>query len=138
MELGAEATRVAYLVLGIGVNLNVDLAEFPEEFRRTATSLREHRKDPVERVPFACRLYENLESTLDTCQREGFAGVLPRFERLFRMVGRPIRVRDMDGGVRGGTVAGIDGDGALLLDTGGAGSPERVVAGDVTLEKEHM
>jgi len=136
MELGAEATRVAYLVLGIGVNLNVDPAEFPEEFRSTATSLREHREDPVERVPFACRLYENLESTLDTCQREGFAGVLPRFERLFRMVGRPIRVRDMDGGVRGGTVAGIDGDGALLLDTGGAGSPERVVAGDVTLEKE--
>ena len=29
MELGAEATRVAWLVLGIGVNLNVDPDDFP-------------------------------------------------------------------------------------------------------------
>ena len=35
MELSAEATRVVFLVLGIGVNLNVDRREFPEEFRAT-------------------------------------------------------------------------------------------------------
>ena len=136
MELGAEATRVAYLVLGIGVNLNVDPSDFPEEFRTTATSLREHCGRPVERVPFARRLYENLEATLDTCQREGFSGVLPRFQSLFHMVGRTIRVRDLDGGTRAGTVAGIDRDGALLLDIAPDGPRERVVAGDVTLEKE--
>jgi BirA family biotin operon repressor/biotin-[acetyl-CoA-carboxylase] ligase len=135
MELGAEGTRVAFFVLGIGVNLNVDPADFPEEFRRTATSLRAHRGQPVERVPFARRLYENLEATLDTCQQEGFTGVLPRFQSRFRMTGRTISVRDVDGSRRSGRVRGIDRDGALLLDAGGR-EPERIVAGDVTLEKE--
>ena len=50
MELGAEATRVAFLVLGIGVNLNVDREEFPEEFRALATSLASHTGHaPIER-----------------------------------------------------------------------------------------
>ena len=46
MELGAEATRVAFLVLGIGVNLNVDRQTFPEEFRPLATSLSSHTGRP--------------------------------------------------------------------------------------------
>jgi BirA family biotin operon repressor/biotin-[acetyl-CoA-carboxylase] ligase len=135
MELSAEATRVAHLVLGIGVNLNVDPADFPEEFRETATSVRAHRDGPVERVPFARRLYENLEETLEICERKGLTGVLPRFETRFHMRGRTIRVRDLDGSTRIGTVAGIDGDGALLL-ANERGTTERIVAGDVTLEKE--
>lgn len=135
MELSAEATRVAHLVLGIGVNLNVDPQTFPEEFRSAATSVGAHRSEPVERVSFARRLYENLEGTLEICEREGLAGVLPRFETHFRMRGRAIRVRDFDGTLRAGSVAGIDHDGALLLKTNG-GLNERIVAGDVTLEKE--
>jgi BirA family biotin operon repressor/biotin-[acetyl-CoA-carboxylase] ligase len=135
MELSAEATRVAWLVMGIGVNLNFDPTGFPEEFRRLATSVCAHRQGPVERVPFARRLYENLESTLETCEREGLSGVLPRFEKRFRMRGRTVRVRDLDGSSRIGTVAGIGDDGALLLARAG-GPLERVLAGDVTLEKE--
>jgi BirA family biotin operon repressor/biotin-[acetyl-CoA-carboxylase] ligase len=53
MELGAEATRVEYLVLGIGVNLNVDRETFPEEFRDLATSLASHGGRRVNRVGFA-------------------------------------------------------------------------------------
>ena len=136
MELGAEATQVAFLVLGIGVNLNVPQEAFPKAFREQATSLASHTGRCIERVPFTRRLYENLEAILDTCAREGFAGVLPRFETRFHMVGRRVRVRDLDGGIRAGTVLGIDGDGALRLRPDGGGPEQRVVAGDVTLEKD--
>ena len=136
MELGAEATRVAWLVLGIGVNLNVPRESFPESFRDGATSLTSHTGRRIERVPFTRRLYENLETILDVCAREGFSGVRPRFERRFHMAGRRVGVRDLDGSVRSGNVAGIDADGALRLRPDGGGSEQRVVAGDVTLAKE--
>ena len=135
MELVAEATRVGFLVLGIGVNLNVPREAFPAEFRDAATSLRSHRGRPVDRVSFTRRLYENLEPILDTCAREGFAGVLPRFESRFHMSGRRVRVLELDGGVRAGSVLGIDADGALRLQPDDGGAEQRVVAGDVTLEK---
>jgi BirA family transcriptional regulator, biotin operon repressor / biotin---[acetyl-CoA-carboxylase] ligase len=135
MELGAEGARVAHLVLGIGVNLNVDRAAFPEEFRHLATSLASERGRPVERVSFARRLYENLEQTLDLCAEKGFHGVVARFQSRFRMPGRRVRVRGIDGSELAGVVQGIDGDGSLVL-AGPDGAELRVVAGDVTLEKE--
>ena len=50
------------------------------------------------------------------------------------MTGQEVRVRDLGGGERAGTVLGIASDGALLLKTS-PGRPERIVAGDVTLAK---
>ena len=135
MELSAEATRVEFLVLGIGVNLNVARTEFPDEFRALATSLSSHTEAPVDRIAFARRLFEHLERTLDACARDGFGAVLPRFESRFRMGGRSVRVLGLDGSETAGVVRGIDSDGALVLE-GPDGRRERVVAGDVTLAKE--
>ncbi len=134
MELGAEATRVAFLVLGIGVNLNVPRESFPDEFRALATSLFSHAGRRIDRVAFAQRLYHGLEEVLDAHAAHGFAALRPRFEARFRMAGRSIRIRDLDGSETVGGCAGIDGDGALLLD-GEDGRRRRVVAGDVTLVK---
>ena len=136
MELAAEATRVVYLVLGIGVNLNVDRREFPEEFRANATSLASHCGRPIDRIAFAHRLYNGLEQALDTCAERGFEALRPRFEARFRMRGRPVTVIELDGGRQSGVAEDVAGDGALLLrrDDGGL---TRVVAGDVTLAKEN-
>jgi BirA family biotin operon repressor/biotin-[acetyl-CoA-carboxylase] ligase len=138
MEMGAEATRVRHLVLGVGVNLNVARESFPPEFRAIATSLAAHRGRPVARVDFAAALYDNLEAVLDRHAHDGFDAVRPRFEARFRMRGRRVRVLDAVGGGAGaidGIAAGIDADGALVVERDD-GRRERVVAGDVTIAKE--
>ena len=137
MEMGAEATRVAHLVLGIGVNLNVERAAFPDEFRALATSLATHRGAPVERPAFAAHLYDTLETVLDLHAQDGFDAVRPRFEARFRMRGQRVRVLDAGSPASAaleGVAAGIDADGALLLRRDD-GATERVVAGDVTIAK---
>jgi BirA family biotin operon repressor/biotin-[acetyl-CoA-carboxylase] ligase len=137
MEMGAEATRVRFLVLGIGVNLNVSPHTFPEEFRALATSVAARIGRPVDRVGFAARLYDTLEEVLDSHAEAGFEGVRPRFEARFRMAGRRVRVLDaVAGGGEGleGRAVGIDDDGALWVERDD-GSRERVVAGDVTIAR---
>jgi BirA family biotin operon repressor/biotin-[acetyl-CoA-carboxylase] ligase len=135
MELSAEATRVVFLVLGIGVNLNVDRRDFPAEFRATATSLASHSGRKIDRVAFAQRLYNALERALDACAERGFEALRPRFEARFRMRGRPVTVLDLDGARQRGVAEGVAGDGALLLRRDD-GELVRVLAGDVTLAKE--
>jgi BirA family biotin operon repressor/biotin-[acetyl-CoA-carboxylase] ligase len=135
MELGAEATRVDFLVLGIGVNLNVDRSQFPDEFRDRATSLASHSGRPVDRLAFARRLYGNLEVTLDVCEDRGFEGVRAEFDARFEMRGQRISVLELDGSELRGTALGIDDDGALRLQLE-TGEVTRVIAGDVTLGKE--
>jgi len=140
MELGAEATRVEFLVLGIGINLNVDRDDFPDEFRSRATSLRSHSGKRVDRLAFTRRLYGNLERVFDVCGSRGFDAVRPEFESRFRMPGRRVTVCEFDGSRLEGTAIGIDRDGALRIRRDGQppGSDEevRVIAGDVTLAKE--
>jgi BirA family biotin operon repressor/biotin-[acetyl-CoA-carboxylase] ligase len=158
MELGAEATWVTFLVLGIGVNLNVDREAFPVDFRDLATSLASHDGRCVDRVAFARRLYGNLERTLSACERGGFEAVRPQFEGRFRMAGRRVTVVQMPrsepsvGGDRRasesgpgatepardeltGVVVGIDAGGSLRLACDD-GEEIRVLAGDVTMAKE--
>lgn len=135
MELGAEATRVEHLVLGIGVNLNVDRATFPDEFRALATSLASHAGHPVDRLAFTRALYGTLESVLDGCATHGFEKIRIRFGELFKLTGRELRVVGLDGREQTGTALGIDDDGALRLGT--PSGEVRVVAGDVTVAKEN-
>jgi len=135
MEMGSEATRVRFLILGIGVNLNVAREAFPPEFRALATSLSTHLGRAVDRVGFAARLYDTLEAVLDRHADGGFEAVRPAFEARFRMRGQRVRVVDLGGAVLDGIALGVDGDGALVVERGD-GARERVVAGDVTVAKE--
>jgi BirA family biotin operon repressor/biotin-[acetyl-CoA-carboxylase] ligase len=138
MEMGAEATRVRFLVLGIGVNLNVAPTAFPPGFRALATSVSAQRGRPVDRAAFAARLYDTLEAVLDLHAAAGFEAVRPRFEARFRMRGRRVKVLDAVAGGAApaleGLAVGIDADGALEVERDD-GRRERVVAGDVTVAK---
>ena len=138
MESSAEGTRIAFAVLGIGVNLNVDRASFPDEFRPHATSLASELGGPVDRVAFTRCLFERLEAQLDLHTRGGFDAIRPRFESFFRMAGEPIGVEEIGGQRIDGVARGIAPGGALEVEvTEGprAGERVRVMAGDVTLAK---
>jgi BirA family biotin operon repressor/biotin-[acetyl-CoA-carboxylase] ligase len=135
VELASDASLPVWAVLGIGVNLNVDPATFPAEFRQRATSLAAASGRPLDRVAFTRRLFGTLERVLDLHASQGFAGVRPRFEAWFRMGGQPVRVLEPAGGTLEGVVAGVDPDGALRLRLAD-GRAQRVLAGEVTLLPE--
>jgi BirA family biotin operon repressor/biotin-[acetyl-CoA-carboxylase] ligase len=132
VELSTAGASPAFAVLGIGVNLNVDPASFPAEFRRRATSLAAASGSGVDRAVFAARLYGTLERVLDLHASQGFAALRPRFDAFFRMRGRPVRVAEPGGAILEGVVSGVDPDGALRL-VAAAGDERRVLAGEVTL-----
>jgi BirA family biotin operon repressor/biotin-[acetyl-CoA-carboxylase] ligase len=124
------------LILGIGVNLNVDPATFPDEFRARASSLSALAGRRIDRPRFAAALFARLESALDLHAAGGFAALRPRFDALFRMVGRRVRVSDAAERVREGVVLGVGADGSLRLGT--YEGEERLLAGDVTVLKEPL
>jgi len=132
MELAAEATRVGHLVLGIGVNLNVPRAAFPDEFRASATSLAAELGRPVARADFARRLFGTLEDVLDLHAERGFAALRPRWDRFYRMAGRPVLVSEPGGARLEGVALEAEADGALAVRRRD-GTVVRVLAGDVTL-----
>jgi len=132
LEMRTEGAQVAWLVLGIGINLNMPRNDFPEEFRSNATSLSSYLGKRIDRVLFTRRLLETLEEVLDSHAAGGFEAVRPRFDRRFPMLNKRVTVREVAGQPYSGRVLDIDGDGALRL-VRDDGELVRVLAGDVTL-----
>jgi BirA family biotin operon repressor/biotin-[acetyl-CoA-carboxylase] ligase len=57
-EIHSETDRIHFVILGMGVNLNMDAKEFPKDIRTQATSLKAEKGRPVSRKAFAALLLE--------------------------------------------------------------------------------
>jgi len=127
-ELSAEADRVHFVVLGMGVNLNAAPSDFPPDVAEVATSVMRGLGRPVNRAAFLARLLRTLERWLDVHEEQGFGPIRARWRALSSTLGLEVLVKTDRRELRG-TAEDIDVDGALLLRT--ADGTERVLAGDV-------
>jgi BirA family biotin operon repressor/biotin-[acetyl-CoA-carboxylase] ligase len=128
-ELDAETERIHYLILGIGVNLNMRADQFPADLRYPATSLAIEMGRTVERPAFARLLFEHLDRLYREYRVRGFAPVLEAWQAFFDLVGRPVEVDCLEYRLTG-QVLGLDADGALVLRLAD-GKEQRVLSGDV-------
>jgi BirA family biotin operon repressor/biotin-[acetyl-CoA-carboxylase] ligase len=127
-ELSADTERVHFVILGIGVNLNVLAAEFPAEISEIATSILVAKNQPVHRALFVAALLAKLESWLDVWTEDGFAPIRDAWKSLTSTLGQDVVVR-AEGKELRGVAEDIDESGALLLRVGN--KLERILSGDV-------
>jgi BirA family biotin operon repressor/biotin-[acetyl-CoA-carboxylase] ligase len=118
-EMEGEADRVSWVVVGVGVNANVDVTDLPDGV--DATSLRAEVGD-VNRRAFTRRLLEEFDAL-----RIDLDAVVPAWREYATTIGRRVRV-DTPGGEVVGEAVDVAFPGSLVVDTGG----ERVTvtAGD--------
>jgi len=132
-ELSAELDRVKHIILGIGVNVNMGANEFPAELRKLATSLKIESGKTVSRAELAAAMMRELDRDYGRVSGGQFAEVADEWEEHGTTLGRQVVIASGDRRLRGRAEA-LGEDGALLLRTE-HGLLERVIGGDVTLEK---
>jgi len=124
IEMNAEATRVRYLVVGIGINVNQ--VKFPGELRDIATSLRIETGTEWSRVELCAALLRSIDREYRVLTEDAGArdAILRRFAESSSSVrGRKVSIlvnsvvnRDEDGGLTGVT-EGLDERGFLRIRT---------------------
>lgn len=129
LEMDSEVDRVKFVVVGVGVNLNVRAAELPVELAAKATSVRDKSGCEVSRVEFAHALYSGMEKWYKVYLKEGFQPVLSEWRGFFDTEGKPVSVASLGATVEG-MCAGVDRDGSLLVRTS-SGDTVRVLSGDL-------
>ncbi|HIJ81469.1 MAG TPA: biotin--[acetyl-CoA-carboxylase] ligase [Desulfuromonadales bacterium] len=129
-EMSAETDGINFVILGIGVNLNMTTDQFPADLHHPATSLLIESGSQVERGKFAACLLTELDRLYSEFLKLGFAPVREEWRRRCNASGRKVVVSDAGMEGLSGMFAGIDEDGALLLKTD-AGVIERIAGGDV-------
>jgi BirA family biotin operon repressor/biotin-[acetyl-CoA-carboxylase] ligase len=133
-EIHSEMDRIHFVILGVGVNLNMDEKMFSKEIRAVATSLKIEIGRTVSRKAFLQFFLQELEKWYSIFLEEGGAVILKAWRDRAHIKGRQVKVTSF-----GETVAGIaidvDSDGALILETED-GKQKRVVAGDIEYKEK--
>ena len=119
-EMKVRSGRVDFIVVGIGININLRRADLDEDFRDLSTSLREEVGREISRLDVAEALFTCLGDLYGQYIGEGFGPIRNRWLSYADIVGKPIQVAFHDE-VQSGVAVGIDDYGALLLrDEAGA------------------
>jgi BirA family biotin operon repressor/biotin-[acetyl-CoA-carboxylase] ligase len=132
-EMSAEVDRVRHVILGIGVDVNQDVNEFPAELRKIATSLKVEAGEEISRAELATEILRELDFDYARICGGKFSQVADEWEAGCATIGKNVSVQ-MGSRLIRGCAETLDDDGALLVRTE-HGHLERVIGGDVTLEK---
>ena len=113
-EMGTNGVKINYVLIGVGINVN--LKEFPEEMQDKATSLileGGHEYDRNQVIALVMKYFEiNYEKFIQTCD---FTHLLDDYHRILANLNQPVRVIDGDRSFEG-ICRGIDEKGELLVE----------------------
>lgn len=126
VETALHGDRLAFAILGIGLNVNWAREAMPEVIRETATSLGELAGAPVDRVALLDRLLAALEA--EVAAIELGRSPLERYRAACRTLGAEVVVAT-DGTELVGRAVDLDATGALVVAT--AEGRRTVASGDV-------
>lgn len=114
-EMAAEENAVGYVVLGVGINANLEPDDLPEELRGDSAFLREELGRDVDLRDLAVSLLENLEHRYDQFRDDGFKPVRNAWRELSETIGREVLIETQREEFIGHAV-GLSRDGALIVE----------------------
>ncbi len=113
-EMSAELDIINWVVVGIGINANIDLRDFPKDIREKTISLKEISGKEISRVKLAQAFLQEFEKYYKILKRREFSSILKEWKLYSHTLGRKIRV-DMGEKIITGEAVDINEEGALIL-----------------------
>ncbi len=129
MEMYTEAEMAKFVIVGIGVNINMDPLLLPAPLNREATSIKSASGLDVSRAEFTRTLCHTLESWYNIFLNKGLSAIIDAWRGYFTAEGHTVRVRSHNKTIKG-ICMGVDHSGALLLRDS-TGVTQKILSGDL-------
>ena len=130
-EMRMEEKEIRDIVIGIGINVNQ--AEFPEEIRETAGSLALALGHPVSRADLTAEVWKYFEEYYEVFeQARGLSPLREVYERALVNRGKKVRVLDPESPYEG-VALGINEEGELLVKPDDGSEVRQVGTGEVSV-----
>jgi len=131
-EISAEMEQVNYLVVGIGINVNFDISNFPDHIRETATSIKAETGTYVNRVELIVSLLEKFECLYSKAFDEKLRPQLMEEYKAYSVtLGNRVRAVSMNHAIEG-YAEDITNDGELMIRTDD-GKLHKIISGEVSV-----
>ncbi len=131
-ELSAELDHIKYVVIGVGIDVNQGVGDFPPELRGVATSLSIETGKALSRAALAVEVLRQLDQDYERLVSGRFQEIAEEWENHCTTLGQTVVIRIGDRRIRG-RAESLSDDGALLLRSE-HGHLETIMGGDVGIE----
>ncbi|MNI29940.1 Bifunctional ligase/repressor BirA [compost metagenome] len=132
IESVGEDGLIKYCIIGIGIDVNLEAADIPDELSNIVTSLKIESGREIDRGELIGAVMNEMEQLYSVYETEGFAPIGHLWEALSVTIGRRIVVRTPQG-EKSGVATALDASGALtLLDD--RGQLSTIYSGEIQLE----
>lgn len=132
-EIHADIDLISYMVVGIGINLNLGTEDIPESLKQKVTSIALETGEKVDPMDIACSCLQELDRDYQRVCSGLFPEISQEWERQCKTLGRMVSVQAGSRKIEG-RAESLDSEGALMVRTE-FGLIERVTGGDVQLLK---
>lgn len=129
-EMSTEIEFIHYVIIGVGININ--LCEFPEEIKSMATSLRMEMGKRIKRAPIIVEIMKQFEQDYEQFLKDGdLSSIQEEYNYLLVNRNREIRVLGVQKPYKA-IACGINRMGELLIQKED-GTKETIYAGEVSV-----
>lgn len=132
-ELQAESDRINSVIIGIGINVNQQKTDFPEELSEIATSLACEKGEKLNRAKLIQEILLKMENLYKEYLQNGFQMIKVLWESYAVSIGQNIIARTITNTIEGQAL-GITDDGVLLLK-GSDGVIHQIYSADIEIPK---
>lgn len=130
-EMSADMECIHYIVIGIGINVNTE--DFPEEIAFMATSLKKETGKSVSRASLIASLLNHFERNYEIFLKDfTLSALLEEYNNRLINRGRQVKLIRYNKEEEIRFSQGIDSQGALLV-TDKQGNQERIISGEVSV-----
>ena len=127
-EVNASIDKVNYVVVGIGIDMNVDVPLFPPDLQKGATSLKNELDTEINGAILVQKFLLEFENIYNEFKAGKFPEILKEWRSLSKTIGNNVEVRTRGKTIRGEAV-GINKEGILILELED-GSLRKIISGE--------
>jgi BirA family biotin operon repressor/biotin-[acetyl-CoA-carboxylase] ligase len=130
-EMKTASERIIFAILGLGINVNVDIDSFPDDVRETATSIKIETGASYSRTEIIVEILNEIDRWYRILKEMGRETILSEWQCLTSTLGREVKVT-VGKETFPGFAESIDDEGRLILRLQ-SGVLKRISAGDLTI-----
>ncbi|MDK2800770.1 MAG: BirA family transcriptional regulator [Clostridiales bacterium] len=131
-EMSAEIERINYIVVGIGINVNMDAEDFSPEIREMATSIKMVTGQAVQRKVLVRKILENFEEIYVNANNSNLKNeLMDEYRKYSLTLGSRVKVVYKNQEIKGTAVEVTD-EGELIIETDD-GVKQKIMSGEVSV-----
>ena len=132
-EAIAKFNTVENVIIGVGIDANLEVSQFPEELQSGTTTLKEELKREGNENLLIKIFLEEFEKISELFNHEGYETILKEWRKRSYSIGKIVEVREPFNTYYDGYVVGINKEGALIVEKID-GTLKKVISGECIIK----